>query len=213
MKQAGRWSSSYARVRNLAFGAMLLVPAAIPAQARPAGAVRDANAEVAAAKAALEKYRDPVKAIHDGYLSSVGCIDYPKGGGEGSMAYKPGAMGVHFLNLGYVGGPLAPDKPQVLIYEPRGDSLQLVAAEWFVPAQAVTGGERPKIFGRELEGPMMGHAPIMPEGLHHYDLHVWLWRDNPAGMFHPTNANVKCPKSRYTFMEEAPKMVPHGHKP
>ena len=98
----------------------------------------------------------------------------------------------------------------MLIYEPTSDNkLQLVAAEWFMPVQ-VAGSVRPKIFGTDLEGPMEGHKPVMPEGLHHYDLHVWLWRNNPGGVFSPTNPNVKCPEGGYSFKESAPKMVPHG---
>jgi hypothetical protein len=27
----------------------------------------------------------------------------------------------------------------------------------------------------------------------HYELHIWLYRDNPAGMFMPFNTRVKCP--------------------
>ena len=30
---------------------------------------------------------------------------------------------------------------------------------------------------------MEGHEPLMPHGMHHYDLHVWLWKENPAGLF------------------------------
>ena len=41
--------------------------------------------------------------------------------------------------------------------------------------------ERPQLFGRPFDGPMEGHHPLMPRDLHHYDLHVWLWKDNPAG--------------------------------
>ena len=41
-------------------------------------------------------------------------------------------MGVHFLNLQLIGPTLDPTKPQVLIHEPDGDNLRLVAAEWFV---------------------------------------------------------------------------------
>jgi hypothetical protein len=179
------------------------------AQASQAGS--EMTAELAAAKTALAKYRDPIVAIHDGYLSTMGCMSYPKGAAEGTMSYKPGAMGVHFLNLAYVGQPLAADKPQVLMYEPRGDKLELIGAEWFVPVQA-SGGVRPSIFGKELEGPMAGHKPIMPEGLAHYDLHVWLWRENPNGMFHATNSAVKCPAgAHFTFVEDAPKA--HQHKP
>jgi hypothetical protein len=166
--------------------------------------------ELVAARGALDKYRDPIVAVHDGYLSSLGCIEYPDGGAEGAMRYLPGGMGVHFLNFGFVGGPLDPARPQVLIYQPVGDKLELVAAEWFVPAEAA-GPVRPRIFDTELEGPMEGHKPLMPEGMHHYDLHVWLWKANPAGVFSPTNAAVTCPKGTYSFAETAPKMVPHKH--
>lgn len=167
--------------------------------------------ELESVRTALDKYRDPIVAVHDGYLSILGCIYYPEGGGEGAMQYKPGGMGVHFLNFQLVGPTLDPAKPQVLIYEPTADhKLELVAAEWFVPVE-VAGPQRPTIFGKVLEGPMEGHKPLMPEGLHHYDLHVWLWRENTAGVFSPTNANVKCPATGYSFAESAPKMVPHRH--
>lgn len=164
--------------------------------------------ELEQARTALDKYRDPVVAVHDGYFSTLGCIEYPKGGSEGTMSYAPGGMGIHFLNAQLMGPVLDPAKPQVLIYEPHGDKLRLVAAEWFVPVEAA-GRVRPNIFGRELEGPMAGHKPLMPEGLHHYDLHVWLWKDNPAGTFSPTNPDVKCPAKGYSFAESAPKLVPH----
>jgi hypothetical protein len=166
--------------------------------------------ELAQVRAGLDRYRDVVSAVHDGYLSTVGCIEYPEGGREGEMQYQPGGMGVHFLNLQYISPVLDPARPQILIYQPVGDSLRLAAAEWFVPVEAA-GGQRPKIFGRDLEGPMAGHQPLMPETLHHYDLHVWLWKNNPAGVFAPTNPTVDCSDSGYMLQEAAPKLVPHGH--
>ena len=177
-------------------------------------AVRAQNAalspELQSVRKLLDKYADPIAAVHDGFYSSVACITYPNGGGEGSMRYAAGAMGVHFINMGNVGPKLDPAKPQVLIYEPAGDKLRLVAAEWFMPAE-VAGGKAPSIFGQELGGPMQGHKPVMPEGLHHYDLHVWLWKTNPEGVFSPTNPAVKCPTTGYSFDEAAPKMA-HPHK-
>lgn len=166
--------------------------------------------ELEGVRALLDKYADPIVAVHDGFYSSVGCISYPNGGGEGSMRYAPGAMGVHFINMANVGPTLDAAKPQVLIYEPVGDKLRLVAAEWFMPAD-LAKGKAPSIFGRELGGPMAGHKPIMPDGLHHYDLHVWLWKSNPEGVFSPTNPAVTCPKTGYSFEEAAPKMA-HPHK-
>lgn len=183
----------------------------------PAGAAAQDNGpveltpELRAVRTALDQYQDPIRAIHDGYLSTVGCIDFPNGGSEGEMAYVAGGMGVHFLNASLIGPQLDPKKPQVLIYEPDGDKLRLIAAEWFLPADAA-GDEPPSIFGRHLQGPMEGHKPIMPEGLHHYDLHVWLWKSNPAGVFSPTNPTVSCPASAYSFHEAAPKMVGHTHE-
>ena len=154
--------------------------------------------ELLATRTALEKYNNPLVAVRDGYFSTVGCIDFPHGAVDGSVTYPPGAMGVHFLNTSNVGPKLDPAKPQVLIYEPVAGKLKLVAAEWFMPVE-VAGGKAPQIFGQTLFGPMFGHEPIMPKELEHYDLHVWLWKDNPQGVFESTNAAVKCdPKAPYT---------------
>ena len=178
-----------------------------PAQA---ATVVGLSPELERTRAALEKYQDPVVAVHDGYLSTLACVEYTKGG-EGTMHYAPGGMGVHFLNLQLLGPALDPTKPQVLIYEPDGDRLRLAAAEWFVPVQ-VAGDKRPTIFGQELQGPMEGHEPLQPRGLHHYDLHVWLWKNNPAGTFSATNPAVKCPEGSYSFAEKPPKLVGHDHE-
>lgn len=184
----------------------LLFFAAIPRQASAQKPALPTQLE--SVRALLDKYNDIIVAVHDGFYSTIGCIEYPKGASEGSMKYAPGGMGVHLLNMGNVGPALDPAKPQVLIYEPVGDKLRLVAAEWFVPAELVKSP--PSIFGKELQGPMEGHAPLMPAGFHHYDLHVWLWKTNPEGVFSPTNPAIKCPKAGYSFAEDAPKMV-HPH--
>jgi len=185
---------------------LLIAPTAAhgQAQAKQAGApmaVAKLTPELVTTRAALEKYNDPIVAVRDGYFSTVACIDFPHGGQDGPVIYKPGAMGVHFLNTSNIGPKLDPAKPQVLIYEPVAGKLKLVAAEWFMPVQ-VAGGKAPTIFGQTLYGPMYGHEPIMPKELSHYDLHVWLWKDNPKGVFESTNSAVKCdPKLPYTHAE------------
>lgn len=155
---------------------------------------RAQTADIARAKAALAKYADPIVAIRDGFYSTVACVDFPKGAKDGPIDYPPGAMGVHFLNTSNIGPTLDPLKPQILIYEPVGGRLKLVAAEWFMPEQ-VAGGKAPMIFGQKLYGPMDGHEPIIPAAMRHYDLHVWMWKNNPRGMFTSTNASVKCSKA------------------
>ena len=156
--------------------------------------------ELATVRDALARFQDPRVAIREGYLSTLGCVAYPVGG-----------MGVHFLNPALIGPTVDPMRPQILVYEPgpRG-SLRLVAAEWFVPlATGVT--ERPTLFGRPFDGPMAGHEPLMPASLHHYDLHVWLWKENPAGMFNSTNPGVGCAGHPYAEMEQPPATVAHMH--
>ena len=101
-----------------------------------------------------------------------------------------------------------PMQPAILLYEPVGGTLRLVGAEWFVPL-ATGVKDRPTVLGRPLDGPMMGHEPLMPGGLHHYDLHVWLWKENPAGLFSPTNPAVRCDGYGQSLAEEAPPIVSH----
>ena len=178
------------------------------AQVKQAGAPKATgpklSAELTAVRSALDKYKDPIVAVHDGFYSSVACIDFPKGAADGPVTYKPGAMGVHFINMGNVGPTLDPAKPQVLIYKPVGDKLQLVAAEWFMPAALVkAGAPQPKIFDQVMQGPMPGHQPIMPAELVHYDLHVWLWEENPLGVFESTNGKLHCPAGGYSHFEGA----------
>ena len=175
--------------------AIVMSPGTSQAQGKAAAPM---SADLQAAKAALAKYSDPLVAVRDGYYSTVACIDFPKGATDGPVVYPPGAMGIHMLNTANIGPKLDPTKPQVLIYEQVGDKLKLTAAEWFMPVQ-LAGGTAPSIFGQKLQGPMDGHEPIMPASLKHYDLHVWLWKNNPKGMFTSTNSAVKCaPKATYT---------------
>lgn len=160
-------------------------------------------------RAALDKYQDPVVAIHDGYFSTLGCMEYPVAGGHGQAPYPAGGMGVHFFNLMIDSTRPDPLRPNVLLYEPEGEKLRLVAAEWFVPL-ATGVKQRPALFGIPFDGPMMGHRPLMPDGMHHYDLHVWLWKENPAGMFRPTNPTVGCRDYPFAFRESPPMLVA-GH--
>jgi len=162
------------------------------------------QAQIEAMRAALAKYEDPYVAVRDLYLSTVGCVHYDGTKMEGHMDYPKGAMGIHFVNL-TIQGPPDPLKPNVLIYEPVGDKLKLVAAEWLVPTSVAK--ERPVLLGQPFQGPMEGHEPLIPQGFHHYDLHAWLFKDNPNGMFSPTNPDVSCKDAQFSLMEMPTKIV------
>jgi hypothetical protein len=183
--------------RGVLASVLVLLGVALPGSRAHAQAP-DLPPELAKVRAAMEKYRDPVVAVRDGYFSTLGCVAYPDGG-----------MGIHFLNPQLVGPVPDPLKPAILLYEPVGDKLELVGVEWFIPL--ATGiKERPQIFGRPFDGPMEGHEPLLPKELHHYDLHVWIFKPNPRGLFAVTNPTVKCPAGApYTFALQPAKPVPH----
>ncbi len=148
----------------------------------------------------LVKYKDPLVAVRDGYFSTVGCVQNPDGG-----------MGVHFLNPALIGPTPDPAKPPILMYEPESDGkLQLIAVEWIIPLATGIKG-RPTLFGQDFAGPMAGHEPLLPDDLHHYDLHVWLYKANPLGVFYHANPDVDCTTgATYPLREEPPRTVPHN---
>ncbi|HWP17480.1 MAG TPA: hypothetical protein VNM46_17780 [Xanthobacteraceae bacterium] len=164
--------------------------------------------QIDALRKAMEKYRDYKVAIRDLYLSTVGCVHYAGEKIPDHMVYAKGAMGVHFVNL-TVKGPPDPLKPNVLIYEPVGKNLRLVAVEWLVP-HSPDVKEAPSLFGQKFMGPMEGHEPLIPKEFVHYDLHAWLFKDNPLGMFEATNPKVSCKGYPQALLEKPTKMV-HDH--
>lgn len=143
--------------------------------AAPAGAPTS-GAAVAGVRAATARYADVADAVADGYVRVSGCEQSPAG-----------AMGIHYLN-----GRLAPDlevvaeRPEVLLYVPSNGRLQLAGVEYFA---AAVGQPTPSVLGTPLEGPTAGHGPGMPT---HYDLHVWTWKHNPAGLTAAWNPALSC---------------------
>jgi hypothetical protein len=133
---------------------------------------------------ATKRFRDVREARRAGYVRTGGCVSSPEG-----------AMGVHYTNP-----DLADDdrlnirRPEILVYEPRGERPRLVAVEYYrvdADGRLDTDDDRPYLFGRGFDGPMEGHEPGMPV---HYDLHAWVWKRNPAGTFAMWNPRVECPK-------------------
>jgi hypothetical protein len=137
------------------------------------------------ARAATRKFRDVEVARAAGYAAIGECVQDPKYGG----------MGIHYANPSLVAdGELDVTKPEILVYQPtRSGKLRLGAIEYFqadADQDLATDTDRPSLFGLPFDGPMLGHEPGMPI---HYDLHVWLYRHNPAGLFAMWNPRVHCP--------------------
>jgi len=116
----------------------------------------------------MEKYKDYKVAVRDLYLSSRLRAFFRRENGR-PHALSQRCDGVHFVNLTIRGAP-DPMKPNILICEPVGKNLQLVAVEWLVPLSAKTK-KRPSLFGKPFDGPMEGHEPLIPKRYVHYDLH------------------------------------------
>jgi len=192
--------------RSAAFAVALAL--ACSATSKPASAQDQNKAQIEALRKAMEKYKDYKVAVRDLYLSTVGCVHYSGEKIADHMVYAKGAMGVHFVNL-TIKGPPDPMKPNVLIYEPVGKNLKLVAVEWLVP-HSPDVKEAPTLFGQKFMGPMEGHEPLIPKEFIHWDLHAWVFKDNPLGMFEATNPKVNCKGYAHELLEKPTRMM-HEH--
>jgi len=130
----------------------------------------------------LAPYADVQRALADGFIPVSACTESPDGG-----------MGVHFLNPARAMAPVDASKPAILLYSPTAaGGYELIGAEWFqadADQDLSTDDDRPSLWDRPFEGPMPGHDAAMPI---HYDLHVWLFKTNPNGVFAPWNPSVSC---------------------
>jgi len=166
--------------------------------------------DLATVRAATARFQDVRAALAEGYVRDPGnmCVTSKMMGGPANA----GAMGIHYFRPDLLGISAPPNprvngsgthtdflKPSVLVYEPQADgSLRLVAVENLVFrwAWAEAGHKEPPSFhGVRYE--MMADDPrTKVDEAHmfepHYDLHVWLFRDNPNGQFAPFNPKVSC---------------------
>ena len=161
-------------------------------------------------RAATVRFQDVRQAEKEGYVRDPEnmCITAAMMG----QPAKAGAMGIHYFRPDLLGITAPPNPrvsgngthtdfrmPSILIYEPQADgSLELIAVENLVFRWAwrEQGHAEPPSF-RGVKYETMEDDPRTPvDEAHmfvpHYDLHVWLWRDNPNGTFAPFNPNVSC---------------------
>lgn len=164
--------------------------------------------------AATERFKDVNVALAEGYIADPMNICE-----TADMLGRPadlGTMGIHYFRPDRLmitateplvdGGSIHTNflEPSVLIYEPQPDgSLALAAVENLVFKQAweAAGNTAPPTF-QGVEYNLMVDDPStteVDEAHHfapHYDLHVWLYRDNPNGMFAQFNPAVSCEHHR-----------------
>lgn len=155
------------------------------------GLSKEVRDELSAAKAATGSYHDPQQARDDGYALPPApaplheCIS----AGDGH-----GAMGLHHIKAENLDATLSADAPEVVIYAPDKDGrLRLVALEYVVFEDAWKkaghGDATPRLFGRNLTYVGAGNAYELPA---FYQIHAWVWKNNPTGMFADHNPRVSC---------------------
>jgi hypothetical protein len=142
-------------------------------------------------QSALDAVRDATAAYHD--LDAAGDAGY-------GLFYQctdnealDAAMGQHFADVSRVLDPtIDPLDPEVIVYEPERDGgYRLVAVEWVVfqaDWDALHDGA-PELFGQTFEAIPAGNRYGLPP---FYELHAWIWKGNPSGVFADWNPNVTC---------------------
>lgn len=100
------------------------------------------------------------------------------------MTSADGGMGFHYGNTALIDGTVRVEEPELLLYEPeRNGRLRLVAVEYIVPLSAWTSPEPPRLFGRDFH---------VNEAFQLWALHVWVWKNNPSGLYADWNPRVTC---------------------
>lgn len=181
----GRVTKMFSAKKRIGLGALAaatLTIAGPPNSVASSDAVRPSTErELQQAKAATARFHSVKKAKAAGYLAPPpgACVSSPLGG-----------AGYHFANPALMQDTVVdPRTPEILLYERKPSGrFRLVGVEYFMEADRTAS--TPVLFGRPFEGPMPGHTPTMEA---HYDLHVWLFRKNPRGIFEQWNPRVSCP--------------------
>jgi hypothetical protein len=186
------------------------VTLALPAPAQPSAAAGEsADPTLDAVRAATDRFRDVSVALAEGYLRDP--MDACETADMMGLPAEMGAMGIHFFRpdlLGITGVEPRVDgtgthtdflSPAVLIYEPLSDgSLELVAVEnlVFIRAWEEAGNEGPPAFQGVAWDVMADNPETAVDEAHmftpHYDRHVWLYRENPNGVYAQFNPAVSC---------------------
>jgi hypothetical protein len=170
----------------------ILAPLAVVVVAVAAGSVAQASTRghnsLNRVRHATSQFQDLGTADSAGYqrfvdVNGIACIDMP----------GMGAMGVHYVNGGFVGdADIDPLTPEAMVYETdsKGDQ-HLVAVEYIVVKSAwdATHTSPPTLFGTTFDSTASPNRFGLPD---FYSLHAWIFKHNPAGTVSRWNPRVNC---------------------
>ena len=195
---------------KIAFGFAAASAAAIAVAIAQPTAASPGEPTLEEVRAATERFRDVKVALAEGYIPDPMniCDTAPMMGKPAEL----GAMGIHYFRPDLLGISAPPNprvdgdgthtdfrKPAILIYEPQADgSLELVAVENLVFQKSwhAAGNKKPPKFQGVEYDTMQDDPATKIDEAHmfepHYDRHVWLYRENPNGVFAQFNPKVSC---------------------
>ena len=124
--------------------------------------------ELSKARMATARYQNIENALKDGYADIN--VVLPN-------------MGRHFLNASLLDATFDAERPELLVYtEQAGGHRSLVAVEYAVPLNLSAAPPAGFTGGAD--------AWFEDQTFKLWTLHAWVWRENPDGMFNPTNKKV-----------------------
>jgi len=195
---------------SLAISGLVLAACATSTKPDVPGTPGPGEPSLAEVRNLTARFQDVNVALAEGYIRdpSDTCETAEMMGRPASV----GAMGVHYFRPDLLGitGPPSPrvdgngtytdfHLPAVLIYEPQADgSMALVAVEnlVFQAAWKAAGHDAPPTYYGVPYDNMADDPATAIDEAHmftpHFDRHVWIYRDNPNGVFTPLNPAVTC---------------------
>ena len=135
----------------------------------------DTDGAIATLQRVTARYHNLSAALADQFVLLHPCENRP---GEGPV----GIVYVNFARL--LDGVIDPETPDALIYEPQTNGRErLVGVEIAIPYALWTQQTAPQFLGATFQN---------EDEFGVFALHVWVWRNNPDGLFAETNPKVSC---------------------
>ena len=127
--------------------------------------------EVDQLTAATAKYTDENVATNEGFFDASGFVPN---------------MGHHYVLPARIDGTFGLENPEIILYAPDANgTMEFVAVEYAVPIEDLDNpGLPPEGFTGDLD-----EWEINPN-LSQWQLHVWIVRENPNGIFASTNPDI-----------------------
>jgi len=162
------------RTRPMMFAAWIVL--ALLSATLTAGEHEEIQGDITRVQEATRSFSSLDKAVAAGYDRN----------GGGCVQNQPqGAMGFHHYNHSLLDAKIEVERPEILVYERLANGeYRLNGVEYVVPFSAwPETSEAPTVMGQKLK---------RARKLGIWYLHVWIWLENPSGLFADWNPRVKC---------------------